>query len=100
MPESTARFLPHGVIYSQHDTLMNVELARGAVDFARQRGARALEGYPLITRPGTNVIWDELLVGSPNVFAAAGLTEVSHPTKRRLVMRIDFHESKSSKGAT
>jgi GNAT superfamily N-acetyltransferase len=65
-------------------------LARAAVDFARDRGARALEGYPLITTPGTTVIWDELLVGSPGVFAAAGLTEVSHPTKRRLVMRIDF----------
>ncbi len=65
-------------------------LARAAVDFARERGARALEGYPLITTPGTNVIWDELLVGSPGVFAAAGFTEVSHPTTRRLVMRIDF----------
>jgi GNAT superfamily N-acetyltransferase len=27
-------------------------LARAAVDFARQRGARALEGYPMITEPG------------------------------------------------
>ena len=26
-------------------------------------------------------------------FRAAGLTEVSHPTKRRLVMRIDFHDT-------
>jgi hypothetical protein len=26
-------------------------LARAAVGFARQRGARALEGYPLITQP-------------------------------------------------
>ncbi len=65
-------------------------LARAAVDFARDRGASALEGYPLIATPGATVIWDELLVGSPNVFAAAGLTKVSHPTKRRLVMRIDF----------
>jgi len=65
-------------------------LACAAVDFARERGARAVEGYPLITTAGTNVIWDELLVGSPGVFAAAGLTQVSHPTKRRLVMRIDF----------
>ena len=31
--------------------------------------------------------------GSPSVFAAAGLTEVSHPTKRRLVMRTDFHDT-------
>ena len=69
-------------------------LARAAVAFARDRGARAVEGYPLITTPGTNVIWDELLVGSPAVFAAAGLTEVSHPTKRRLVMRIDFSDAR------
>jgi GNAT superfamily N-acetyltransferase len=27
-------------------------LARAAVDFARKRGARALEGYPMITHPG------------------------------------------------
>lgn len=68
-------------------------LARAATDFARERGARALEGYPLIITPGTNVIGDELLVGSPGVFAAAGLTEASHPTKRRLVMRIDFRDA-------
>jgi GNAT superfamily N-acetyltransferase len=65
-------------------------LARAAVDFARERGARALEGYPMLTEPGKEIIWDEIHVGSRNVFAAAGLTEVSHPTKRRVVMRIDF----------
>ena len=27
-------------------------LARAAVDFARERGARALEGYPMLTKPG------------------------------------------------
>jgi GNAT superfamily N-acetyltransferase len=30
-------------------------LARAAVDFARQRGARALEGYPMITEPGQEI---------------------------------------------
>jgi GNAT superfamily N-acetyltransferase len=65
-------------------------LARAAVDFARERGARALEGYPMITEPGKEIIWDEIHVGSRSVFAAGGLTEVSHPTKRRVVMRIDF----------
>ncbi len=65
-------------------------LARTAVDFARRRGARALEGYPMLTEPGKEITWDELHVGSRSVFAAAGLTEVSHPTKRRVVMRIDF----------
>jgi GNAT superfamily N-acetyltransferase len=65
-------------------------LARAAVDFARERGARALEGYPMITVPGQEVTWGELHVGSSSVFAAAGFAEVSHPTLRRVVMRIDF----------
>ena len=65
-------------------------LARAAVDFARQRGARALEGYPMITQPGQEITWGELHVGSRSIFADAGFTEVSHPTLRRVVMRIDF----------
>jgi GNAT superfamily N-acetyltransferase len=62
-------------------------LARAAVDFARERGARALEGYPITTK---NVISEELHVGTESVFAEAGLTEVSRPTLRRIVMRIEF----------
>jgi len=65
-------------------------LARAAVDFARAHGARALEGYPMITQPGQEVMSVELHVGSRSSFAAAGFTEVSHPTLRRVVMRIDF----------
>ena len=66
------------------------ELARAAVDFARERGARSLEGYPMITESGEEIAWGELHIGSRNVFAAAGFTEVTHPTLRRVVMRIDF----------
>lgn len=62
-------------------------LASAAVGFARDRGARALEGYPILT---TDVITEELLVGTRSVFADAGLREVSAPTPRRVVMRIDF----------
>jgi GNAT superfamily N-acetyltransferase len=65
-------------------------LARAAVGFARQRGARALEGYPMITRPGQEIAWGELHVGSRSIFAGAGFAEVSRPTLRRVVMRIDF----------
>jgi GNAT superfamily N-acetyltransferase len=64
-------------------------LVRAAVDFARQRGARALEGYPMITE-GQSFLVEELHVGSRSSFAAAGFTEVSHPSLRRVVMRIDF----------
>ena len=65
-------------------------LARAAVDFARERGARAVEGYPMLTEPGKEITWGELHVGSRSIFAAAGFAEVSRPTRRRVVMRIDF----------
>ena len=62
-------------------------LASAAVAFARGRGARAIEAYPIITK---NVIAEELHVGTRSVFADAGLVEVSRPTPRRVVMRLDF----------
>lgn len=62
-------------------------LAHAAVAFARERGARAIEAYPIL--PG-NAIAEELHVGTPGVFADAGLVEVGRPTVRRLVMRRDF----------
>jgi len=65
-------------------------LAAATVDFARERGARALEAYPMITRPGQQITWGELYVGSRDIFAAAGFAEVTRPTTRRLVMRIEF----------
>lgn len=65
-------------------------LARATVDFARERGARALEAYPMITQPGKEITWGELHVGARQVFDEAGFKEVSHPTLRRVVMRIDF----------
>ena len=66
-------------------------LVMAAVDFARKRGATAIEGYPMLTQPGQAVIWDEIHVGTRRVFADAGFTEVSHPTPRRVVMRVDFN---------
>jgi len=62
-------------------------LAAAAVDFARERGASAIEAYAMTT---TNVILEELHVGTEGVFADAGLTEVGRPTLRRVVMRLDF----------
>ena len=65
-------------------------LVRAAVEFARRRGARALEGYPMLVEPGQDITWGEMHVGSRTIFADAGFEEVSHPTLRRVVMRIDF----------
>jgi GNAT superfamily N-acetyltransferase len=63
------------------------ELVRAAVAFARERGARAVEGYPITTK---DVIGEELHVGTQRAFADAGFAEVSRPTLRRVVMRIDL----------
>lgn len=65
-------------------------LAKAAADFARAQGARAVEGYPMVPEPGRQVTWGEIHVGHRKVFEAAGFREVSHPSKRRVVMRIDF----------
>jgi GNAT superfamily N-acetyltransferase len=65
-------------------------LAKAAVDFARERGAAALEGYGMVVEPGQTVTWGEIHVGNRKVFEAAGFQQVSHPSKRRVVMRIDF----------
>lgn len=62
------------------------ELAAAAVRFAIERGARAVEAYPITT---TAVIAEELHVGTVPTCAAAGLVEVSRPRKRRVVMRGD-----------
>ena len=43
----------------------------------------------MVTEPGREVTWGELHVGAVQVFADAGYTEVSAPTKRRRVVRID-----------
>jgi GNAT superfamily N-acetyltransferase len=65
-------------------------LAAAAVGFARERGARALEGYPIVVRPGQEFGWGELYVGSHSIFADAGFVEVSRPTPRRAVMRMEL----------
>jgi GNAT superfamily N-acetyltransferase len=62
-------------------------LCRAAVEHARDAGARALEGYPMTT---TAALVGELHVGVHSVFVAAGFTEVSRPTPRRAVMRIEL----------
>ena len=62
-------------------------LAAATPAFARARGARAVEGYPIDVDPGREFSWGELFVGSRTAFADAGFSEVSRPTPRRVVMR-------------
>ena len=62
-------------------------LACAAVELARERGASALEGYPITTK---EVILSELHVGTEAAFEAAAFAEAGHPTLRRVIMRIDL----------
>lgn len=74
-------------------------LVRAAANHARSQGARAVEGYPILR---TDVINEELHVGTTSMFKEAGFRQVSAPTPRRLVMRIGFQntlgESDDSRG--
>lgn len=62
-------------------------LVREAAAAARKRGARAVEGYPIVR---TDVLTEELHVGTVPMFEDAGYRLVNAPTLRRQVMRIDF----------
>lgn len=62
-------------------------LVRAAVRFARDRGARAIEAYPMTT---AHAIDEELHCGLLTTFLDAGFAEVTRPTKRRAVVRVDF----------
>ncbi|USQ77084.1 GNAT family N-acetyltransferase [Ornithinimicrobium cryptoxanthini] len=57
-----------------------------AAQFARSRGAAAVEAYPM-TRAA---ISEELHVGTLTSFLEAGFTELGRPTARRAVVRLDF----------
>lgn len=61
-------------------------LVVATVHHARRQGARAVEGYPMAR---SDVLNEELHVGTVAMFEAAGFHEVSTPTLRRVVMRID-----------
>lgn len=65
-------------------------LAAATIPFAKERGARALEAYPMVTEPGREITWGELYVGPLGAFEAAGFPVVSTPSKRRRVVRVDF----------
>ncbi|SDS31016.1 GNAT family N-acetyltransferase [Microlunatus soli] len=68
---------------------ISTRMAIAAVDFARENGAAAVEAYP-ITHGALSY---ERRVGTPATFGAAGLQEVHQPSKRRIVMRLDFGPS-------
>lgn len=65
-------------------------LGHGAELDARPRTCAPSRRALTIHAAGPGDHLGELHVGSRSIFAAAGFEEVSHPTPRRVVMRIDF----------
>ena len=61
-----------------------------AVTHAKASGARAIEAYPMVTTPDTEIMWGELHVGPLGPFIAAGFRELTQPSTRRRVVRIDL----------
>ena len=62
-------------------------LVHAAVRFARDRGARAIEAYPMTT---SHALAEELHCGLLTTFLDAGFTQVTRPTKRRAVVRVEL----------
>ncbi|MDR5701773.1 GNAT family N-acetyltransferase [Agromyces aerolatus] len=63
------------------------ELARAAVDFAAEHGARTVEAYAVDVAARARTSAAELYHGTVSMFAAAGFTEVARPTPGRVVMQ-------------
>jgi GNAT superfamily N-acetyltransferase len=65
------------------------ELLKGAVEHARERGARRLEAYPVDTSSGQHQPAN-LFTGTLAMFQRAGFHEVDGPRGMQLVMRRDL----------
>lgn len=61
-----------------------VPLIEAAAQFAFERGAPGLEGYPV--EPGPKTASGDLYLGTVRAFAAAGFHEVRRPLPRRAIM--------------
>jgi GNAT superfamily N-acetyltransferase len=73
---------------------VSVPLIRAAVDLAARRGARIVEGYPVIstmTRTPDPFIW----TGVPSAFREAGFVEVARRSKTRPIMRYEIRKRRS-----
>ena len=75
---------------------ISVRMLREAVDFAARRGARIVEGYPVVPtmeRTPDPFVW----TGTPSAFRRAGFTEVARRSATRPVMRIEIPARSRSK---
>lgn len=62
------------------------KLIRGAVEYARSRGARIVEAYPTVERKG-DLPPVSSFMGIPRIFERSGFKEVARPSPSKVVMR-------------
>ena len=71
---------------------VSAQLLRAAGEFARGRGARMIEGYPVVSTTGSMpdaFAW----TGLPGSFERAGFREVARPSASRRIMRKALRKS-------
>lgn len=77
---------------------LSARLVRAAAEFARERGARVVEGYPVETPKGRlpdPFVW----TGIPSAFEKAGFTEVLRRSPTRPIMRRALRSRPQPRGA-
>ncbi len=68
---------------------LNRQLIRGAVDYARRRGARIVEAYPVDTKACRNTS-TEAFTGFARTFFSLGFEEVIRRSARRPILRLSL----------
>jgi len=69
---------------------MMQELAKAAADYARKKGAEAVEACAI--EPDKPLQWGEGFVGLASVFRRLGFSEVARRSPKRPLMRLDFRK--------
>ena len=69
-------------------------LAEAAVEYARQHGARLLEGYAVDTAAREKTPAADLFHGTVTMFEQAGFTEVSRPKPDRAIMQLRLQQGR------
>ncbi|WP_309067339.1 GNAT family N-acetyltransferase [Microbacterium sp.] len=68
---------------------INVALLDAAVAYARESGARVIEGYPIATDT-TTASANSLFVGALSTYLNAGFREIARPTDKRVVVALEL----------
>jgi GNAT superfamily N-acetyltransferase len=69
---------------------ISTALTSAAVDWARDHGARVVEGYPIDTAERAKVSAADLYHGTVTLFESAGFVTTARPTPGRALMRLEL----------